>query len=295
MAVRGIERVAQQIGISSSYLSTIVRRCDWQYKAFYRTKRSRDLRRIEAPNTTLKAIQRWILLNVLERVPVSERAQGFVKHRGIRNNAAYHLGRRYLLTIDIKDFFPSIKRDRVRDVFLEATNDVDAAEIYSALCTFRDRLPQGGVTSPILSNLVFRPADAKIIDVCSRGNVTYSRYADDMTFASNDFQALKAIYNQVENIVKSEGFRINRKKTRYSSGNNRMLVTGLTLNSGRLTTGRQRKRRIRAALYNHIVNNDPSVNMNNVLGEIAFIRGIEDDYYVRVQVYVAKLTAASST
>ena len=289
-----IGRIAQQMGISSSYLVFLVRRCDRQYNGYYITKRSGGLRRIEAPNIALKALQTWILLNVLERLPVSDRAQGFVKQRGIRTNAAYHLGKRYLLIIDIKDFFPSIKIDKVRDVFLQATNDSDTAQIYSVLCTFQGRLPQGGVTSPILSNLVFRATDEKIIDVCSRMNITYSRYADDMTFASNDFQTLKQVCGQVKQAVESAGFKINTKKTRYCSGKDRMLVTGLRLNSGKLTTGRERKRRIRAALYNYVINNDQTVNINRLLGQIAFVRSIEDDYYSKVQTYVSKLRAASS-
>lgn len=289
-----IARIAQQIGISSSYLIPIVLRCDRQYNAYYIPKRSAHLRRIEAPNIALKAIQRWILLNVLEKIPVSDRAQGFVKERGIRKNATYHLGKRYLLIIDLKDFFPSITIDKVRDVFLQATNDSDMAQIYSILCTFRGALPQGGVTSPILSNLVFRSADEAITNLCSRMHIIYSRYADDMTFSSNDFQALKQVYGQVKQVIESAGFRINTKKTRYCSGKHRMLVTGLRLNSGKLTTGRERKRVIRAELYNYIINHDQSVNINGVLGHIAFIRGIEDDYYPKVQKYVSKLIAAST-
>lgn len=289
-----IEQIASKIGISSAYLGIIVSRCDRQYKAYYITKQSGDLRRIEAPNIDLKAIQRWILRNILENIPVNERAQGFARGRGIRTNASYHLGKRYLLCIDIKDFFPSINIKKVYNVFLQATNDSDIAGIYSVLCTFRGRLPQGGATSPILSNLVFRSADEKIVDLCGRMNITYSRYADDMTFASNDFQALIELYDKVKQLVDSEGFEINGKKTRYCSGKNRMLVTGLRLNSGKLTTGRERKRRVRAALYNYIAKKDPSVNMNQVLGNIAFIRSIEDDYYPKIQKYASKLITRMS-
>ena len=128
-----IEQIASKIGISSAYLGFIESRCDRQYKAYYITKQSGDLRRIEAPNIDLKAIQRWILRNILENIPVNERAQGFARGRGIRTNASYHLGKRYLLCIDIKDFFPSIKKDKVYDVFLQATKDSDIARIYSVL------------------------------------------------------------------------------------------------------------------------------------------------------------------
>lgn len=289
-----IATIAQQIGISSSYLVSLVRRSDRHYKAYYMPKRSGRSRRIEAPGSALKAVQTWVLHNILETLPVSDRAHGFVKQRGIRTNATYHLCKRYLLTIDIKDFFPSIKIDKVRDVFLQTTTDPDVALVFSLLCTFEGRLPQGGVTSPILSNLVFRPTDDRIIDLCSRMHITYSRYADDMTFASNDFQALSQVYPQIQPLLEAAGFKINTRKTRYCSGKHRMLVTGIRLNSGKLTTGRQRKRRIRAALYNSIVKDDQTINMNRILGEIAFIRSIEPDYYPRLQGYVSKLTASSS-
>jgi RNA-directed DNA polymerase len=289
-----IQRIAQQIGISSSFLVPIVLHSDRYYNAYYKPKRSAGLRQIQAPNVTLKAIQSWILLNILEKVPVSDRAQGFVRERGICSHATYHVGKRYILIIDIKDFFPSIGIDKVYDVFSQVVNDSDTARIYAILCTFRNRLPQGGVTSPTLSNLVFRSTDDTITDLCSRMHIAYSRYADDLTFSSNDFQALKQLYGQVEQVIQSAGFKINTKKTRYCSRNNRMLVTGLRLNSDKLTTGRQRKRIIRAQLYNHFVNHDESVNMNSVLGHIAFIRGIEDDYYPKVQEYVARLIAAST-
>ena len=287
-----IQKVAETIGVNSSYLENILENRDKLYKAYYIPKGaigSADLRRIEAPNVNLKSIQRWILRNILEKVPISDLAHGFVKGRGIKTNARYHLDRQFILAIDIKDFFPSVTQDKVHDVFLRVTGENNIAFVYTGLCTFQGRLPQGGVTSPLLSNIVFYDIDEKIEDVCNRGNIAYSRYADDMTFSSNDFQALKEIYKSVQGIIESAGYNLNEDKTRYYTGKGRMLVTGIRLNSGRMKTGRYRKRTIRALIHHYFVRESDSVNLNKLLGKIAFVRDIEPDYYLKLKEYVAIL------
>ena len=123
----------------------------------------------------------------------------------------------------------------------------------------------------------------------NRMNLTYSRYADDLTVASNDLNILKELYGKVETIVNSEGYTLNPQKARYYSGKQKMVVTGLLLNSGHLTTGRDCKRPIRAALYNYIARQDDAVEIDKVLGTVAFIRGIEPAYYTRLKKYISNL------
>ena len=284
-----IQEVAQEIGISSSYLGNIVKNRDKFYKAFYKTKATGDKRQIEAPSKTLKGIQRWILRNKLENTVLSERTHGFIAGRSIKTNARYHVGKKYILAMDIKDFFPSIGIDKVYEVFYQKSRKEDVSLIYARLCTYADRLPQGAPTSPALSNIVFLPVDNRITDQCDRMNLTYSRYADDLTFASNDLDLLKELYSKVKTIINEEGYALNPRKTRYYSGKQKMVVTGLLLNSGQITTGRDRKRRIRAALYNYIARNDDAVEIEKVLGIVAFIRGIEPDYYSRLKNYIYSL------
>ncbi|GAJ00382.1 unnamed protein product, partial [marine sediment metagenome] len=131
-----LKEIAQRIGINSAYLRNMAVNSDKLYKAYYMSRSSGRLRQIEAPNNKLKAIQSWILRNVLERIPVSERAQGFVKGRSIKGNARFHLGRKYILVTDIEDFFPSISSDDVYRVFHEILNDEEIAALYTKLCTY---------------------------------------------------------------------------------------------------------------------------------------------------------------
>jgi RNA-directed DNA polymerase len=281
-----LENMAQRVGVNTNYLASMTKNSDKLYKAYYQRKHSGKLRRIEAPNRHLKAIQRWILRKILKDVPISDFAHGFSRGRGIKSNALYHLHKKHILILDLKDFFPSITESMVREAFTEIVHDIGMSEIYTKLCTYKGRLPQGGATSPALSNIIFRSVDEKIVNLCERMNIVYSRYADDMTFSSNDLMALKELHRKLVPVIKSAGYVLNNEKTRYLSGKGKMVVTGITLNSGRMTTGRGRKRKIRAAFYNLIVKKDTAVKISEVLGTVSFMRDIEPDYYLKLKGYI---------
>jgi RNA-directed DNA polymerase len=137
---------------------------------------------------------------------------------------------------------------------------------------------------------VFTFPESPIVPLSLTTYIVYSRYADDMTFSSNDLMALKELHKKLAPIIKSAGYVLNNEKTRYLSGKGKMVVTGITLNSGRMTTGRRRKRKIRAALYNHIIKKDKAVKMNEILGTVAFVRDIEPDYYPKLKQYINSIS-----
>jgi len=101
--------------------------------------------------------------------------------------------------------------------------------------------------------------------------------------------SLRQLHNKLVPIIESDGYVLNNEKTRYLSGKGKMVVTGITLNSGRMTTGRDRKRKIRAALYNLIVRKDTTVKMNEVSGTVAFMRDIEPGYYLKLKEYIKSI------
>jgi len=285
-----LQSIAKRIGINESYLSLLSKNHNKCYHSYYLKKKPPARRVIDAPNSELKAIQRWILRNVLENQPVNPCVHGFTAKRGIKTNAKRHLGKRFIMCLDIKDFFPSIKKDRIFPIFCHVFDNGKVADALSNLCTYNERLPQGAVTSPALSNIVFRKADDEISDICSKKRVNYTRYADDLTFSTNNFTLLKDhIKPETEKILRNDGFKLNKKKTRFLTGRGRMLVTGLLLNSGKLTVGRWRKREIRAALFNYVVKGDKAVNVNRLVGTLAFIRDIEPDFYERFLRYSSGL------
>lgn len=287
--MKDLQDIVVEIGINKGYLSILSKNHDRCYQSFYLGKKSGVRRIIDAPNSELKAIQRWILRNILEHQSVNRCVHGFRVKHGIKTNARRHLGKRFIMCLDIKDFFPSIKRVHVFSIFHDIFNDENTADVLSNLCTYKERLPQGGVTSPALSNIVLNKADDKILEICSKRRVNYTRYADDLAFSANDFNLLRKLKPEIEKVLSNDGFELNEKKTRFLTGKSRMLVTGLVLNSGKLTVGRSRKREIRAALFNHIVKRDEKINVNKLVGTLAFIRDIEPDFYKKFLRYRSRL------
>ncbi len=279
-----VDEFALGIGIPESYLKQFSKQIKYCYFSFYRAKKSGGKRTIDAPNRELKGIQSWILHNILNDIPISQCAHGFAKNKGIRTNAMLHKGKRYILCLDIKDFFPTIIKREVYKIFLTKTNDNETSNMLTDFCCYHDKLPQGGVTSPALSNIIFRPVDDDIQKHCEEKRITYSRYADDLTFSSNNRDRLVEIEASLSKILLQYGYRINKKKRRFMSGKKVKLVTGLTLNSGYPSIGRIRKRMLRAALYNSFSKHDPKINMNWIRGMLAFLRDIEPRQY---QVFIS--------
>jgi RNA-directed DNA polymerase len=285
-----LSNITERIGINENYFNHLVYNSDKFYKSYYIKKTHGGKRVIDAPNFEVKSIQAWILKNILEKQEISDRANGFVHRRSIKTHALYHINKKYILCIDIKDFFNTIKLDQVKELFTKILNNDNLAEKLSLVCTFKGYLPQGGVTSPFISNLIFFDLDEKIKEICDSINVNYSRYADDLTFSSNYFNHLEYVKKEIYRIIKESRFTINNKKTRFLTGKNRMLVTGIILNSGKLTTGRKRKRNLRAAFFNYYYKGEKDTNdIDKIIGMLSFIRSIEPYYYKKFINYKKKL------
>lgn len=285
-----IKDISTKIGLPSSYLKLLFLYHNKYYKTYYIKKTSgKKERLIASPNYEIKAIQSWILRNYLEKIVVNDRATGFVHGRSIKLNANFHLGQKFLLCLDIRNFFPSISKDKIYTVLKDELKEDFLATFISELCTFNSTLPQGGVTSPALSNIIFKPQDEKITKLCNETNVNYSRYADDLCFSSNYFKNLIDLVPKIREILNKSGFALNDDKTRFMSGKHKIVVTGLYLNSGRITVGRERKRIVRAALHSYYVKKDSNINLNEIYGMISFISGIEKDYKKKISNYIEVL------
>jgi RNA-directed DNA polymerase len=283
-----------EIGLTRSALENYVTFSDTNYNSFYIPKKKKGEKRvIDCPNANLKAIQRFFLRRYLNKIEVNKRVNGFVPKRGIKRNALFHMKKKYLLTIDIKDFFPSISQKKVFEVLYEIYSDKAFALKIAKLCTYKRLLPQGAPTSPALSNLVFKGIDDKIMKYCNSEMVNYSRYADDLTFSSDNKNSLQYVYKFVNNLLYANGFNVNKKKTRYLSGKGKMSITGVYINSGKPKVNNQIKKQLRAELHQYIIN-DREINLNRVSGYISFIRSIEDDYLKKIETYIEKLKKKKS-
>jgi RNA-directed DNA polymerase len=198
------------------------------YRDFEIFKRNGTKRLISEPLPSLKEIQIWILRNILYKVPVSPFAKAYKPNVSILENLRFHKNQPKVFTLDLENFFPSIGFDAVEKEFLELGYSKMVSKLLSKLCLRDGGLPQGAPTSPYLSNLIFKKADAAISDYCKQQKIRYTRYADDLSF-SGDFDEKKLLHIVTETVEKLN-LHINKDKTKLMPPNNRQTVTGIVVN-----------------------------------------------------------------
>ena len=262
---------------SFNYYKNIKASKNKRYKTFSIKKKSGKLRTINAPCAGLKIIQ--TCLNYILQVfyQPNNYACGFVPGRSIADGAKKHVHKQYVLNIDLKDFFDTIEHHRVKSLFTlppfnlkdDKENPNSVPYILANLCchpkdvtrfdkdgnTFvckRNVTPQGAPTSPIITNLICAQLDRRLAGLAKRFKLSYSRYADDITFSSNYkniFKEGSAFRLELTRIIESDQkFRINEEKTRIQSNAFRQEVTGLIVNEKVNVTHRYVKQ-IRMWLY----------------------------------------------
>lgn len=229
------------------------------YSSFSIHKKKGGFRTIEAPSNELKKIQRQlnVQLNVVYQMIKPTCVHGFIKtvfenekSLSIVSNAKQHVKAAFVLNLDLKDFFHSIDIWRVKEVFMcypfYFPNNL--ASYLALLTTYQDRLPMGAPTSPVISNLVCFLFDRKMMRMASENNLTFTRYADDLTFSS-DKAITPEIIEKIKQVIAEFSFTVNEKKTRILTKNSKQVVTGLTINE-KVNVDRRYIRNIRAMLYN---------------------------------------------
>lgn len=284
--IHNITELSYKIGLSEREIYLLSMNSDNFYVPFKIPKKDGSKRKIVCPKKHMKLVQKWILVNLLENLFVSDRAKAFKKNiNGIKENANAHKERLYILQLDMENFFPSIKRDRIYKLFRKKGYNGIVSGTLANLCTYDKYLPQGGVCSPILSNLVCMPMDKRLIGLCDKRDVIYTRYADDMTFSSNDKILLKKLRPIIEEIIQSEGFNINKNKTRFLSPKSRKSITGVNINSKEVKADGKLKRKVRAMIHKSIMTGNYEQN-DKIIGMVAFIDSIEDNYRLKVIDYI---------
>lgn len=254
------------------------------YQEFIITGKKGKKRTIYAPSRSLKIRQRWILDNILYKIPIVDCCEGFIKNHSIYTNAKKHIGYKQNLNIDIRNFFPSITQDMVVGVFREIGYSTDVAIFFAVICCHDGRLPQGAPTSPYLANIVCRNMDMRLMEFADNHSIVYTRYADDMTF-SGDCE-IDEIYEKIEKIIRENGFSVNTGKTRIYKGNKRKVVTGIIVKENGLSVPRNYKRKLKQEIYyckkfgvaNHLENtkSEKKVNFREYLyGKAFYIKMIE--------------------
>jgi len=249
--------IAHILGFKPSYISFALYKLppSEKYHQFEVPKKSGSTRTIDAPAPILKLIQRKLSKDLLliEQQLESHRAKqkcilshGFKKDLSIITNGHNHRGRRYVFNVDLKDFFPSINFGRVYGFFTKNRDfelNPKVATVLAQIACHENKLPQGSPCSPVISNLIANILDVRLNEISKRSRCTYTRYADDITFSTNEKIFPKAIgkpslgsmnlWEAGEGLlscVNRSGFELNPQKTRMQYRNSRQSVTGIVVN-----------------------------------------------------------------
>jgi RNA-directed DNA polymerase len=248
--------LSELLGISKAQLEQRINRPF--YHEYHIPKKKGGSRQILAPGKTLKQVQSRLnqFLQAYYLCVKPDVVHGFVLHPpdnnsycNIAENARPHVGHQALLNLDLQDFFPSISAPRVKQLFLSdyfQFSDLIATAL-ALLCTYQRKLPVGSPVSPVISNFICLEMDGDLLQFCKQEALTYTRYADDLSFSSPNEVKPEQIA-AIRSVILRHGFVINEKKFRLTGKGRKQTVTGLVVNE-KLNIDRHLLKQIRAMLF----------------------------------------------
>ena len=279
------------------------------YYRFDIPKKSGGMRHIAAPKTKLKAAQKQILDEILEKVKISDLSHGFIKSRSILTGAkAHNTSPDLLINIDLENFFPTITFERVRGLYQSFGYSGYIASLLAMICTYCERmplevkeeikyiktsdriLPQGSPASPMITNIICKNMDKRINGLCKKLGITYTRYADDMSFSyMGDIKnfAIGNFLNSINKIIEAEGFHMKNEKTHILRKNNRQYITGIVINNEEIGVPKKWVKILKASIYNaqKLKASGSSVSsktIHEISGKIAWLKSVNEKRYQKI-------------
>lgn len=283
-----IEDLAQFLRLPNDYLNQFTGDNHRFYHVFPVEKKSGGQRLINQPSRELKAIQRWILRNILDKLKPSPYCKGFICNTSILENALPHAGKQYVLNIDLENFFSNVPAQYVYTIFHSIGYSKKLAFQLTSICTVKGALPQGAPTSPSLSNLATIRLDYRIGKYCEKNALTYTRYADDISISGNKSSSLKKADWFVERVIREEGFSIHEQKRVLSGPRVKREVTGLVINSG-VGIGRKKLNYYRTKIFNLYKASDPRLE-SVYNGVYSFLSHVDNPRAEIIKKYYERLT-----
>ena len=283
------------------------------YKIARIPKANGKLRVLHIPSPELMEKQRELLYNEYRTgVGPGPYATGFVRHRSILDHAKPHIGKKFVVEVDIKDFFHSVRpwhlsrawqreklkpaeilirkmvvRDRNWQGMMPPIGLLDIAFVWAGKKCF---LPQGSPLSPYLANLAMKEADFRIGKLLKaifkpEDRASFTRYADNLALSADSERIVVAAKHVVEKILLSLKFRVNHTKFRVMRRSARQKVCGIVVND-RATVPRKKRHEIRGRVENlwKDAKAGKEVSLEEfkyVEGYLSFVTGIDPKWAAR--------------
>jgi RNA-directed DNA polymerase len=286
----------ESLGLSDYLINRLIDRAPYSYKVYTIPKRSGGQRTIAQPAKEIKFIQRWLIQNIFDKLPVHECASAYKDGASIKKNANSHKSHSYVIKLDFKDFFPSItSSDLVMHISKHLGQIFGAQDVQDIARVSCIRLhgkgdlclSVGAPSSPVLSNTIMFSFDSEVSAWCAQNGITYTRYADDLTFSTST----KGICSEIESFVMGvtqeldyPNLTLNFNKTTHLSKKHQRRITGVIINNfGALSLGRNRKREISALIHKFSLDILPESEIFRLQGLLGFAKDVEPLFVARMR------------
>lgn len=290
------DELADYIGVSRKKLSYIlfIKKTENLYESFDIPKKSGGSRSINAPKEELKQIQKKladIFYEYEEKIAAENKinkkiSHAFEKEKSFITNAKIHRNKRFIINVDLHNFFDSFHFGRIRGYFIKNKNyelTKEVATTIAQIVCYKGKLPQGAPSSPIITNMICNIFDMRLLNLSRKYKMNYTRYADDLTFSTNDKNFLvkkRDFFDDLLKEINKAGFNINSKKTRIQYKGSHQEVTGIVVNK-KLNVDRNYYKKTRAMaqqLYKtgkFFIDNDMKEKINQLEGRFSFINQLD--------------------
>jgi RNA-directed DNA polymerase len=142
-------------------------------------------------------------------------------------NKAIFTGKTRVIDLDLRAYFDSVQHDKLLRMVAARVNDDDVMRLLrqTLKATGRCGVPQGGVISPVLSNLYLNEVD-KMLERARESTrhgpmwtaIAYARYADDLVVLVSGHPLRQPLLRQVQQRLREEfaklGVEVNEDKSK---------------------------------------------------------------------------------
>ena len=284
---RELSSLEKDLSVSAKSLYALSNRIHKHYRTVKIPKGNGGYRTLSIPDKQLKAVQEKIARNILAYEEISPYATAYRFGGSTLKNANPHVSQPVVMKLDIRGFFDHCIFPVVKSTAFPAERYSEANRILlTLLCIYKDALPQGAPTSPVISNIVLRDFDNSVGQWCRERHIHYTRYCDDMTF-SGDFDP-REIKSMVKSQLLIKGFYLNEDKTTVLRSGQRKEVTGIVVNE-KVSVPAPYRRKLRQELYycrkfgveDHLkksgIDIAPEHYIAGLLGKVNYVLSIQPD------------------
>lgn len=295
-----LKLISDQFPLSPFEISNLIKTAPSRYKVHEIDKRNgRGKRTIAQPTAEIKMLQRLLMVAAIPDLPIHEAAKAYRKDYSTVDHALPHAKKHYLLKLDFKNFFPSIKAsDFVKHLRSHTKLSQEDIRLLARVFFWRPSgqrsliLSIGAPSSPYISNTLLFEFDRRLGEFCEENEIVYTRYADDLALSTDRPDILKTAHRYVQEIcadTKHPKLELNEEKTVYTSKKHHRELTGLTLsNDGKASIGRDRKRLIRSMTYNFLKGKLDLADHSKLRGWIAFASSVDQDFVSTLREMIGK-------